>query len=281
MSSVRAQRARELLWSILNSKWFVLGLLVSLALLWNSMGASAQEQPGDYHLPMLPDFKIEANKKSEFSPSMQLMFFTTSLALIPYLVVTCTAYIRVSITYSYLKAALGSPAALTNQISQGIILMITFFLMWPVAARVHDTAFAPYMAGQIERADMTAKAAAPLREFMMSQIRYKDLYCFDRMGGFHSQRLEDVPFLAVYPAFITSEVKTGFMIGFMIYIPFLVVDMVVAATTMSMGMFQISPMQIAQPFKLMLFCSIEGWHIYIVGLRNSFNLPNWYPKIGG
>jgi flagellar biosynthetic protein FliP len=253
-----------------------LGLALSLLFLCLCFcGSAAWAQ--DFHLPTFPDIKIVPQKIVGLPPTLQLMFFTTSLGLLPYLLVTATAYIRVSITFSYLKAALGSPQGLSNQISQGIIIFVTLFIMYPVVNRIHDRAVAPYLAGKIEKAEFGRELVGPFREFMMKQTRDEDLYTFDRLGGFKSRKRDDVPMLALYPAFITSEVKTGFMIGFMIYIPFLVVDMVVAATMMSMGMFQISPMQIALPFKLLLFCSIEGWHIYIVGLRKSFNFPKWYP----
>jgi len=249
--------------------------LVSLALLTTGAGA-VWAQAQDYHFPGLPDITVEPLKNVPVSPFLQYSFFVMSLGLIPYLLVTATAYIRVSITFSYLKAALGSPQALGQQLSQGIILMVTFYVMYPVALRTHDIAVAPYLSGKIEQADFGKNLTLPLREWMLAQTRDKDLKTFDRLGGFHTKTRTDVPFIVLYPSFIVSEVKTGFMIGFMIYIPFLVVDMVVSATMMSMGMFMLSPMQIAQPFKLLMFCSIDGWHIYILGVLHSFNRPSWY-----
>ena len=246
-------------------------------------GMAAWAQTENLSLPELnlPDIKIEPTKGSTISPNLQVMFFTTSLSLIPYLVVSCTAFIRVTITLSYMKSALGSPQALSPQLMMGICLIFTSYIMAPVAQRVNTSAIQPYLAGTIEQPEFLVKGVAPLREFMFYQTRTQDIELMMRLGRFRDRpkKIEDIPFQCIYPAFIMSEVKTGFMIGFMIYLPFLVIDMLVAATLMSMGMFMISPSSISVPFKLLMWVSIDGWHIIIKGLMLSFNRPEWMGKV--
>jgi flagellar biosynthesis protein FliP len=254
------------------------GLLLATLLLLSS-GASAQEF-FDLGSINLPDVKIEPTKVPGVPPNLQLSFFIISLSLIPYMIVCCTSYIRVTIMLSYLKSALGSTQALSNQLMMGIVMFITFFIMYPVGERMHSTAVAPYMAGDIEQGEFFVKFTSPVREFMLKQTRDQDLELFCKLGKIRPPKgrkmtYDDVPFRILMPSFIMSEVKTGFFIGFLIYIPFLVVDMVVASVLMSMGMFMISPTTISLPFKLVLFCSLDGWHVLIMGVVRSFNRPEW------
>jgi len=231
----------------------------------------------------LPDIRIDPVKKSSLPPNLQVSFFIISLALIPYTIVSCTSFIRTTIMLSYLKSALGSTQALSNQLMMGITLFISFFVMWPVGERIRATAVVPYTAGDISQEEFAVKLVKPVREFMLAQIRDADLNLFLRLGKVKPQGkmgsaawYEDIPFRVVMPSYIMSEVKTGFFIGFLIYVPFLVVDMVVASVLMSMGMFMISPTTISLPFKLMMFSALDGWHILIQGLVKSFNKPLWY-----
>lgn len=225
----------------------------------------------------LPDIKIDPVKKTSVPPNLQVSFFIISLALIPYTIVSCTSFIRTTIMLSYLKSALGSTQALSNQLMMGIVMSITFFIMWPVGARIQDTAVKPYTAGEISQDEFAVRFAAPVRDFMLAQIRDADLKLFCKLGKVNAKSYADVPFRVIMPSYIMSEVKTGFFIGFLIYLPFLVVDMVVASVLMSMGMFMISPTTISLPFKLMMFCSLDGWSILIEGLWQSFNKPMWWP----
>jgi flagellar biosynthetic protein FliP len=256
--------------------------LILLVIVLLGGGAWAQDflDPG---MLQIPDIKIEPVKNSPVPPNLQVSFFIISLSLIPYMIVSCTSFIRTTIMLSYLKSALGSTQALSNQLMMGITLFITFFIMWPVGERIRVTAVEPYAAGRISQNEFTVKLAKPVREFMLAQIRDADLGLFLKLGKVHPQGkigstswYEDIPFRVIMPSYIMSEVKTGFFIGFLIYLPFLVVDMVVASVLMSMGMFMISPTTISLPFKLMMFCSLDGWHILIQGLVKSFNKPLWY-----
>ena len=231
----------------------------------------------------IPDVSIKPAEGSKISPNLQVSFFIISLSLIPYMIVCCTSFIRTTIMLSYLKSALGSTQALSNQLMMGITLFITFFIMWPVGARINATAVQPYVSGDLTQGEFVTHFAKPVREFMLAQIRDADLGLFLKLGKIHvkgkvgsTSWYEDIPFRVIMPSYIMSEIKTGFFIGFLIYLPFLVVDMVVASVLMSMGMFMISPTTISLPFKLMMFCSLDGWHMLIQGLVKSFNKPLWY-----
>lgn len=249
-------------------------LLVAGLLLLCSGMAFAQDF-WDFKNFRLPDVRIEPVKSLDVPVNLQVSFFLISLSLIPYMVVCCTSYIRTTIMLSYLKSALGATQALSNQLMMGVTLFITFFIMWPVGQRIHDKAVVPYMQGTIEQSEFFEQLTRPVREFMLKQTRDQDIELFCRLGRLKPHSMEEVPFRVILPSFIMSEIKTGFFIGFLIYIPFLIVDMVVASVLMSMGMFMISPTTISVPFKLILFCSLDGWHILILGLVKSFNRPEW------
>lgn len=266
-------------------------LIVLGAALLASTAAHAQSFL-DLNSLKLPDIKIEPVKGATLSPSLQVSFFMISLSLIPYIVICTTSWIRFSISLSYLKAALGTQQALSSQVLMGITMFVTLFMMYPVGQRINETAIQPYLTGKIEQAEFAPKLIAPLREFMLKQTRDDDLALFynlsynlrkkhDRQLGIttptrvSAPKYADMPFQVIMPSFIMSEIKTGFFIGFMIYIPFLVVDMVVASVLMSMGMFMISPTTISVPFKLLMFTTMDGWRIVIMGVVRSFNRPDW------
>lgn len=254
--------------------WFFLCLLAL-----GAGAAWAQDVVGPLGLPPLelPDIRIEPVKGSKLPPNLQVSFFIISLSLIPYIVICTTSYIRTTIMLSYLKSALGSTQALSNQLLMGITMMLTLYIMYPVADRINQTALQPYLAGTIEQAEFGVKLVQPVREFMLANTRVQDLMLFAGLSGMRKKpnSPNELSFSVILPSFIMSEVKTGFMIGFLIYLPFLIVDMLVAATLMSMGMFMISPQTISMPFKLMLFVTLDGWHVLITGLVKSFNRPEW------
>jgi len=262
-------RVRALRWIIL------VGLL---AVIFGSIAALAQDLPGNLDMPELhiPDIKIEPKPGAKLSPTLQTSFFLITLGLIPYIIICTTSYIRVTITLSYLKSGLGSTQALSNQLMVGIAMMITLNIMYPVWSRVNEIAVQPYLKGTIEQKEFMPLFLSPIRDFMIKQTRDVDLALFCELGGYPKPKTYgDIPINVVVPSFIMSEVKTGFMIGFLIYLPFLMVDMIVASVLMSMGMFMLSPMTISLPFKLLLMITIDGWHILIIGLVRSFNRPDW------
>ena len=254
-------------------------LILALLLLMAGT-AHAQDVQDFFNLKdfAMPDIKLEPVRGSSVPPNLQMSFFIISLSLIPYTIVSCTSYIRTTIMLSYLKSALGSTQALSNQLMMGITMFITFFIMWPVGMRIHDTAVQPYMKGSIDQPAFITAFAQPVRDYMLAQTRDDDLNLFARLGRVHGIKThDDIPFRVIMPSYIMSEIKTGFFIGFLIYLPFLVVDMVVASVLMSMGMFMISPTTISLPFKLVLFTSLDGWHVLITGLVRSINHPKWWP----
>lgn len=251
------------------------GLLLVLILLCSTSVVWGQDF-FDFNQMRLPDIKIEPSPNNRIPGNLQVSFFIISLSLIPCLIVSCTSYIRTTIMLSYLKSALGSTQALSNQMMMGIVMFITFYIMFPVGERINNTAIQPYLAGSIDQAQFAQNFITPVREWMLAQARDGDLAFFCKLGSIKARGYDEIPFRALMPAYIMSEIKTGFFIGFLIYLPFFVVDMVVAAVLMSMGMFMIPPTSISLPFKLVLFSSIEGWHVLILGLLKSFNKPSWY-----
>ena len=182
-----------------------------------------------------------------------------------------TAFTRIVIVLSLLRQALGTPASPPNQVIIGLSLFLTFFVMSPVIDRVYTEAWEPYSRNQIAFDQALERGAVPLREFMLKQTRQSDLQLFSRLAELPAQtRAEDVPLRVLVPAFVTSELKSAFQIGFLIFIPFLIIDMIVASVLMSLGMMMLSPVLVALPFKLMLFVLADGWNLLLGSLAASF-----------
>ncbi|MCP3427833.1 flagellar type III secretion system pore protein FliP [Opacimonas viscosa] len=210
----------------------------------------------------------------DYSMTLQALFIMTALSLIPVFIMMMTAFTRIIVVMSILRQAIGLQQSPSNQIIIGISLFLTMFIMAPVFDEVNETALQPYLSEE-----MTAKAAfeqakLPMRAFMLSQTRIKDLETFIRIGGYEDQFAEpaDVPLTVLIPAFVTSELKTAFQIGFMLFIPFLILDLVVASILMAMGMMMLSPMIVSLPFKLMLFVLVDGWNLIFGTLATSFGM---------
>lgn len=224
-------------------------------------------------LPGLPAVTVEtsADGSQEYSVSLQILLLMTALSFLPAILMMMTSFTRIIIVFSILRQALGLQQSPSNQILIGLSLFLTLFIMAPVFEEVNQTALQPYIDEQItaqEALDLTEK---PFREFMMSQTRESDLHLFFRIAGKELVNgPEDVPFSILMPAFITSELKTAFQIGFIIFIPFLVIDIVVASVLMAMGMMMLSPLIISLPFKIMLFVLVDGWALIIGTLAASF-----------
>jgi flagellar biosynthesis protein FliP len=223
----------------------------------------------------LPDISIDGQKMSEpakVSTVMQVGMAMTSLSLAPTLLVLCTAFTRVTITMSFLRQALGTQQVPPTQVLMGLGIFITIFVMAPVGREIHDKAFQPYIRNEIKQEEFFVKAARPLREFMLRQTRSKDLILFAKMSRTEvvKKRIE-LPMYVVCPAYVLSEIQTSFEIGFLLYLPFLIVDIVVSTILMTGGMHMLSPGTLALPFKLLLFVTIDGWHLIVNGLIQSFN----------
>lgn len=208
-----------------------------------------------------------------YSLNLQLLGLMTVLTLLPSIVLMMTSFVRIIVVLSILRQALGTAQTPPNTVLVGLALFLTFFIMSPVFEQIYQSAIIPYMNNQMEFQAALAKAEAPLRAFMLAQTREDDIQMFSQIAKAKEiAGPEDVPFTTLVPAFVTSELKSAFTIGFMLYIPFVVIDMVVASVLMSMGMMMLSPMIISMPFKLMLFVLVDGWSLIMGSLASSFIL---------
>ncbi|HCY62974.1 MAG TPA: flagellar biosynthetic protein FliP [Oxalobacteraceae bacterium] len=206
-----------------------------------------------------------------YTLSLQTLVLLTALSVLPALVLMMTSFTRIVIVLSLLRQALGTPSAPPNQVLIGLSLFLTLFVMGPVLDKVYTDAYQPLSENRITMEQALDKGAAPLKEFMLKQTRQADLALYLKISGSPAlQGPEQVPLRVLVPAFITSELKTAFQISFAIFIPFLIIDMVVASVLMSMGMMMVSPAIVALPFKLMLFVLVDGWQLLIGSLAQSF-----------
>ena len=206
-----------------------------------------------------------------YSLSLQTLLLLTALTFLPAVLLMMTGFTRIIIVLSLLRQALGTPTAPPNQVLLGLALFLTLFVMAPVVERVQADAWIPYSENRISAPEALERAAAPVKAFMLRQTRESDLALFLRMSRNQEvTRGEDVPLRALIPAFVTSELKTAFQIAFLVFIPFLIIDMVVSSVLMSMGMMMLSPVIISLPFKLMLFVLADGWNLLIGSLAQSF-----------
>jgi len=206
-----------------------------------------------------------------YSITLQVLFLMTVLTLLPAALLMMTAFTRIVVVLGILRNAIGTSQTPSNQVLIGLAFFLTLFVMWPVFDAVYDDAVEPYMAEEIDAMQALQAAKAPFREFMASQTRTEDLALFMRIAGHEPvASIDEVPFTVLVPAFTTSELKTAFQIGFILFLPFLVIDLVVSSTLMSMGMLMLSPMIISLPFKIMLFVLVDGWSLIMGTLAASF-----------
>ena len=212
-----------------------------------------------------------SGKDMQYSLSLQLLALMTTLSLLPSLLLMMTSFVRIIIVMSILRQALGTGQTPPNNVLVGIALFLTIFIMTPVFTQVYENAVVPYMEQGMKFDKALAAAEAPLRGFMTKQTREDDIALFMQMTRKGDVESADaVPFTTLVPAFITSELKSAFTIGFLIYIPFVVIDLIVASVLMAMGMAMLSPMMISMPFKLMLFVLVDGWSLLMGSLAASF-----------
>ncbi len=208
---------------------------------------------------------------TQWSLSIQTLLLLTSLSFLPALLLMMTSFTRIIIVFSLLRHALGTQTSPPNQVLIGLALFLTFFIMAPVGERIYREAYVPLSENRIGFVEALERGAAPLRTFMLRQTRDADLALFTRIAQLPPPAtVDEVPMRVLIPAFITSELKTAFQIGFIIFIPFLIIDMVVASVLMSMGMMMMSPVIVALPFKIMLFVLVDGWQLVLGSLVASF-----------
>jgi len=212
-----------------------------------------------------------ATKPNDVAVTVQIFLLLTVLSLAPGLLIMTTSFTRISVVLSFLRTAMGTQAAPSNQIILALSMFLTFFIMTPVWQQINREAYQPWKAQQISQEQAMERAVRPVRKFMLSQTREKDLALFVSLSKLQRPKnAEDIPTLTIIPAFMISELRTAFQIGFLIYIPFIVVDMVVASVLMSMGMMMLPPVMISLPFKILLFVLVDGWGLVIGSLVKSF-----------
>lgn len=242
-------------------------LLVTLSILFFPM--LAQAAPGIPAVTLTTD----ADGGQNYTVTLQILALMTMLTLLPAALMMMTSFTRIIIVLSILRQAMGVQSTPSNQVLIGLSLFLTFFIMHPVFDNAYQNGVKPYMDGEIEVLDAIDRDSGPFKDFMLAQTRESDIELFASIAG-HGEinNAKEVPFSILLPSFVTSELKTAFQIGFLIFIPFLIIDLVVASVLMAMGMMMLSPMLISLPFKLMLFVLIDGWALLMGTLASSFYL---------
>ncbi len=244
-----------------------LTVLLSLVLLFFTSAAWADNS-------VMSAVKVITNSdgSQEYSVSLQILAMMTALSFIPAALIMMTSFTRIIIVLSILRQALGLQQSPSNQVLVGITLFLSFFIMSPVFERINDNALQPYLSEELTSMQAFEQAKLPMQQFMLAQTRVTDIDTFMRIAKVEANSPEEVPFRVLIPAFVTSELKTAFQIGFMVFIPFLIIDLVVASILMAMGMMMLSPMIVSLPFKLMLFVLVDGWSLIMGTLAASFGL---------
>ena len=216
--------------------------------------------------------KTNPDGTQDYSLSLQVVILMTLLSFLPSILVMMTSFTRIVIVLAILRQAIGLQTSPSNQVLIGIAFFMTIFVMTPVFDDMYTQAIEPYMNDKIQARDAFEIAQKPLHKFMLDQTRMTDLNAFSEFANIKIDKLENVPMRVVIPAFIVSELKTAFQIGFMLFLPFLIIDLVVASILMAMGMMMLSPMIVSLPFKLMLFVLVDGWSLIMGTLMSSFGL---------
>jgi flagellar biosynthetic protein FliP len=228
--------------------------------------ASAQSLPSQ---PL--QLNIAGAQSGDLAIPLKILLLLTLLTFIPAILMAMTSFVRIVVVLSLLRQALGTQQMPPNQVLIGLALFLTFFIMQPVGTQIHQQVIQPYLAEQINTETALQKALVPLRGFMLAQTREKDLQLFIQLGKYPRPATpDDVPIAALMPAFVISELKTGFEIGFLLYMPFLILDLVVSSILLSMGMMMLPPVLISLPFKIMLFVLVDGWNLIVGSLARSF-----------
>lgn len=213
----------------------------------------------------------QSSDPTKVTSGVQLLVLMTILSLAPTVLILATSFTRIVIVLSMVRTAIGTPSAPPNQVIIGLSLLLTFFIMMPVYRQMDETAIQPYIKEQIDQDTALEKAQAPIREFMFKQTREKDIQLFLDLGNEpQPSTIEDIPTLTLFPAFVISELRTAFTMGFVIYIPFLIIDLVVSSILLSMGMMMLPPSLVSLPFKLLLFVMVDGWYLLARSLVLSF-----------
>jgi flagellar biosynthesis protein FliP len=245
-----------------------IGTLLALSVLSAVPLAAVAQSSGGPNLPLVIG---QGAGGTSYSVPIQTLLFFSALSFLPAVLLLMTGFTRIVIVLSLLRQALGTQAAPPNQVIIGLSLFLTFFVMGPTIDRVYTQAYQPYAENRIAFDEALRRGEVPMREFMLKQTRQSDVMLFSRLAKVDpAVATADIPFKVLVPAFVTSELKSAFQIGFLIFIPFLIIDMIVASVLMSLGMMMLSPVLVALPFKLMLFVLADGWNLLLGSLAASF-----------
>ena len=256
--------------ALASRRWrWVLLTVAAVAVLGGSPGAEAAGL-GEFNVNLNADLKGPQDEK-ELSGALQILFFFTILSLVPALLLTMTSFTRIIIVLAFVRRALSLQSMPPNQVMIGLALFLTMFTMAPTWEEISGEAIAPYRAGEIASGEALSRSTQSLRKFMLKHTRKRDLALFVHLSKMPRPKgPADVPTHVLIPAFVTSELKTAFQMGFVIFLPFLVIDMVVASVLTSMGMFMLPPVIISVPFKILLFVLVDGWHLILRSMVVSF-----------
>lgn len=254
----------------MNKKRVAISLLAFLVLFF--IGTKVYAAPETIPIPRINISVDNANTPKEYVDNIKLLIMLTILTLLPSIIVMMTSFIRISVVFSFLRGALGTQQAPPNQVLVGLAIFLTIFIMAPTFNKINSTAITPYLNNTITQAQAIEEGAKPLREFMLKQTRQKDLKLFIEASKYNGTiTKENVPLYIVIPAFVISELQTAFKIGFLLYIPFVIMDLVVSSILLSMGMMMLPPVMISLPFKLLLFVMVDGWNLLVKSLIMSFS----------
>lgn len=252
-----------------------LGIILLLTLIFVGVfGIITYAAPGDVAIPNV-DISIggEGNgTPQDYVSNIKLLIFFTLLTVLPSIVIMATCFTRIIVVFSFLKNALGASQSIPNQVLVGLALFMTLFIMAPVFTEMNDKGIQPYLENKITQEEALTQGGKPLKDFMLVHTRQKDLELFVETSKLSADQVtkENVPFYVVVPAFAISELKTAFEIGFLLYLPFILVDLVVGSVLMSMGMFMLPPAMVSLPFKLLLFIMVDGWNLLVKSMIKSF-----------
>ncbi len=249
--------------------------LLVLALLPLGIGAQVPAAPAAQtdDQPWELSVQLEGgDDPARVSVGMQIVLVMTLLSLAPSMLMLMTCFTRLVIVMGFVRTAMGVPSSPSNQIVIGLAMFLTFFIMGPVLERSYNEGLKPYFDGEIETSEAMERSIEPLREFMIKQTRTRDLEFFLELGNFPPTKVEDLPLRVVIPAFVISELQTAFQMGFLVFLPFLVVDLLVSSVLMSLGMMMMPPAIVSLPFKLLLFVLVDGWHLVVQSLVSSFTI---------
>ncbi len=247
-------------------------LAVAILVITAVAGLNGEAQAQQFQIPQVSvNIGGDSQGQAGLSQALQLIVLLTVLSLAPAILILLTSFTRIVVVLSFVRSALATQQMPPNQILVGLALFLTFFVMAPTWREVNENALQPYFKGEINEEQAFSRGMAPLRTFMFKQTREKDLALFVKLAKLERPRTyRDIPNYVLIPAFVISELKTAFQIGFIIFVPFLVIDMVVSSALMSMGMLMLPPMMISLPFKILLFVLVDGWNLIVYSLISSF-----------